>query len=128
MENQVRVLVLDDNIDVAMGIAEILELHDYSVTVVHDGKSAVSAFKNDNIDMGLFDVRMPGMNGVEAFIEILRHKPNARVMLMTGYADDETIEVALNSGAKGLLSKPFEPEELLSRLETATEGEAQSAH
>jgi CheY-like chemotaxis protein len=117
--NNVRVLVLDDNEDVAHGLAEILELHDYEVTVVHDAASAVSAFKANDIDMGLFDVRMPGMNGVEAFIEIRKNKPNAHVLLMSGYADDEIIERALSNGALGLLSKPFEPEELLSRLELA---------
>lgn len=120
MDSPVRILVLDDNVDVAAGIAEILELNGYDVKVVHDAKSAVSVYKSDDIDMGIFDVRMPGMNGVEAFIEILQHKPNAQVVLMTGYADDETIQVGLNNGAKGLLSKPFEPEDLLSRLEAAT--------
>lgn len=118
-KKSISVLVLDDNEDVALGLAEILELHDYEVTVVHDAKSAVSAFASNDIDMGLFDVRMPGMNGVEAFIEIRKNKPNATVLLMSGYADDEIIEKALSNGALGLLSKPFEPEELLSRLELA---------
>lgn len=119
MKKGVRILVLDDNVDVALGLAEILELHDYVVTVVHDGKSAVSAFTNDKIDLGLFDVRMPGMNGVEAFIEIRRRDPHATVLLMSGYADDEMIEKALKNGALGLLAKPFEPDELLSKLESA---------
>ena len=127
MKNQVRILVLDDNVDVALGLAEILELHDYVVTVVHDGKSAVSAFNKDNIDMGLFDVRMPGMNGVEAFIEIRRRDPHATVLLMSGYADDEIIEKALKNGALGLLAKPFEPDELLSKLESA-QTDPETAH
>ena len=127
MKNQVRILVLDDNVDVALGLAEILELHDYVVTVVHDGKSAVSAFTNGQIDLGLFDVRMPGMNGVEAFIEIRRRDPHATVLLMSGYADDEMIETALKNGALGLLAKPFEPDELLSRLESA-QTDPEAAH
>jgi len=127
MKNQVRILVLDDNVDVALGLAEILELHDYVVTVVHDGKSAVSAFTNGQIDLGLFDVRMPGMNGVEAFIEIRRRDPHATVLLMSGYADDEMIETALKNGALGLLAKPFEPDELLSRLESA-QSDPETAH
>ena len=118
-KNNIRILVLDDNEDVALGLAEILELHDYDVTVVHDAKSAVTAYANNDIDMGLFDVRMPGMNGVEAFMEIRKNKPNATVLLMSGYADDDIIEKALSNGALGLLSKPFEPEELLSRIELA---------
>jgi CheY-like chemotaxis protein len=127
MKSGIRILVLDDNVDVALGLAEILELHDYVVTVVHDGKSAVSAFNKDNIDMGLFDVRMPGMNGVEAFIEIRRRNPKATVLLMSGYADDEIIEKALKNGALGLLAKPFEPDELLSKLESA-QTDPETAH
>ena len=127
MKNGVRILVLDDNVDVALGLAEILELHDYDVTVVHDGKSAVSAFNKHKIDLGLFDVRMPGMNGVEAFIEIRRRNPDAIVLLMSGYADDEIIETALKNGALGLLSKPFEPDELLSKLESA-QASPETAH
>ncbi len=127
MKSGIRILVLDDNVDVALGLAEILELHDYVVTVVHDGKSAVSAFTNGKIDLGLFDVRMPGMNGVEAFIEIRRRNPDAIVLLMSGYADDEMIETALKNGALGLLAKPFEPDELLSRLESA-QADPETAH
>ena len=127
MKSGVKILVLDDNVDVALGLAEILELHDYDVTVVHDGKSAVSAFSKHKIDLGLFDVRMPGMNGVEAFIEIRRRHPQAAVLLMSGYADDEMIEKALKNGALGLLAKPFEPDELLSRLESA-QTDPETAH
>jgi len=114
-----HILVLDDNVDVALGLAEILELNDYHVTVVHDGKSAVSAYSKGDIDMGLFDIRMPGMNGVEAFLAIRKKYPDANVLLMSGYADEEVIETAMNNGVLGLLSKPFEPDELLSKLESS---------
>lgn len=114
-----HILVLDDNVDVALGLAEILELNDYLVTVVHDGKSAVSAFNKGDIDMGLFDIRMPGMNGVEAFLAIREQIPDASVLLMSGYADEDVIEKAMNNGVLGLLSKPFEPDELLLKLESS---------
>lgn len=116
MTRPIRVLVLDDNVDVAQGVAEILELSGYQVTLVHDGLSAVSAYCGGSVDMGLFDVRMPGMNGVEAFLEIRRRQPDASIILMSGYADDELVTNALAHGALGLLSKPFEPDEMLARL------------
>ncbi len=123
MTHPIRVLVLDDNVDVAQGVAEILELSGYHVTLVHDGLSAVSAYCGGNVDMGLFDVRMPGMNGVEAFHEIKRQRPNASILLMSGFADDELVTSALTNGALGLLSKPFEPDEMLARLEQVTQNE-----
>jgi CheY-like chemotaxis protein len=123
MAPPIRVLVLDDNVDVAQGVAEILELSGYHVTLVHDGLSAVTAYCGGNVDMGLFDVRMPGMNGVEAFHEIKRQRPNASILLMSGFADDDLVTSALTNGALGLLSKPFEPDEMLARLEQVTQNE-----
>ncbi|MGQ0455824.1 MAG: response regulator [Hyphomicrobium sp.] len=113
------ILVLDDNVDVAQGVADILELSGYDVTMVHDGPSAVSAYRNGKFNVGLFDVRMPGMNGVEAFMEIKRHLPAASVLLMSGYADDELIATAMSNGALGILSKPFEPDDMLARVKEA---------
>lgn len=116
MSSNVKILVLDDNIDVAQGVGEILEMSGYDVTLVHDGKSAVSTYCEGQFDVGLFDVRMQGMNGVEAFLEIKRQHPNASIILMSGYADDNLIESAFNNGVLGLLSKPFEPDEMLDQV------------
>lgn len=111
-----RILVLDDNVEVALGLAEILDLSGYAVTLAHDGASAVSAYNEGNIDIGLFDIRMPGMNGVQAFLEIKKRHPGVNVILMSGYADESIIESALDNGVRGLLSKPFEPEDMLAKL------------
>ena len=127
MSNPIKILVLDDSVDVAEGVAELLEMSGYEVTLTHDGPSAVTAYSNQEFDVGLFDVRMPGMNGVEAFMEIRRRHPNASVILMSGYADDELVSRALKNGAIGLLSKPFEPDDMLSRLQTAVRGELATA-
>lgn len=126
MRSAVRILVLDDNIDVGQGIADILELCGYEVKLVHDARSAVSAFVAEDFAMGLFDVRMPGMNGVEAFIEIKEQQPDASIMLMSGYADDDLVESALQRGAIGILGKPFEPEVMLNAIRKVS-AEAASA-
>ena len=111
-----HILVLDDHIDVAQGIAEILDLFGYEVTLAHNGPAAISAYNNQNIDVGLFDIRMPGMNGVEAFLQIRKQHPNANIIMMSGYADDELVDCALKNGAHGLLPKPFEPEGMLAKV------------
>jgi DNA-binding NtrC family response regulator len=120
-KTQVHILVLDDHVDVAQGIAEILDLFGYEVTLVHDGPAAISAYNNRSIDVGLFDIRMPGMNGVEAFLEIRKEHPNANVIMMSGYADDDLVECALKNGAHGLLPKPFEPEGMLAKVNEIVE-------
>lgn len=113
MSRSLRILVLDDNVEVAEGVAEILEISGYDVRLVHDGESAVSAFCSGDFDMGLFDVRMPGKNGVEAYLQIRENLPKAKIALMSGYAEDDLIQSALDNGALGLLSKPFDPEAML---------------
>lgn len=112
-----KILVLDDNVEVAQGVADILEMCGYPVIQVHDGPAAVQAYLGGGIDMGIFDIRMPGMNGVEAFLEIRKQLPTAAVILMSGYADEGLVNTAIENGALGLLSKPFEPEEMLTRIE-----------
>ncbi len=116
MKSQLRILVLDDHVDVAQGIAEILDLFGYEVMLAHDGPTAISAYNTAKIDIGLFDIMMPGMNGVEAFLEIRKAHPDANIIMMSGYADDGLIECALKNGAQGLLAKPFEPEGMLAKV------------
>lgn len=127
MKTSCQILVLDDNVDVAQGLAEILELSGYQVTLAHNGPSAVLAFDNGNFDLGIFDIRMPGMNGVQAFLEIKKRHPDAHIIMMSGYADEGLIESALSNGALGLLPKPFEPEELLSRVAEVRANDAAKA-
>ena len=122
MTTPLKVLILDDDVDVAEGIADILELHGHDVTVVHNGLNAVNAFKSTDFDVGFFDVKMPGMNGVESFIEIKKIKPDAKVFMMTGYSVDQLLEQALDNGALGVMRKPFEVEELIAKLDGINEG------
>jgi DNA-binding response OmpR family regulator len=116
MASTTHILVLDDNVDVAQGVADILDLCGYRVTLAHDGPTAIDVFDKGGIDLGIFDIRMPGMNGVEAFLEIKKRHPDADVIMMSGYADESLIENALSNGARGLLPKPFDPDVLIERV------------
>jgi CheY-like chemotaxis protein len=117
MAKSLKILVLDDHVEVAESLGEILELIGHEVTLVHSGLGAVHEFLSRNFDIGLFDVKMPGMNGVESFLAIRRQRPDARIVMMSGYADDGLIEQAIASGALGLLKKPFEPDDLIAKLD-----------
>ena len=120
MTEVLRILVLDDHVEVAESLGEILELIGHEVRLVHNGADAVDAYLTGRFDIGLFDVKMPGMNGVESFLAIKRQKPDAKIFMMSGYADDELIEKAIDSGALGLLRKPFEPDELIAKVDALT--------
>ena len=71
----------------------------------------------EQFDLAFFDIRMPGMNGVEAFIAVKTEHPNASIVMMSGFADENLIQKALQNGALGLLTKPFNPENLLGFIE-----------
>ena len=122
MSIPLKILILDDDVDVAEGIADILELHGHDVTIVHNGINAIEAFKETDFDVGFFDVKMPGMNGVESFIEIKKIKPDAKVFMMTGYSVEQLLEQALDNGALGVMRKPFEVDELITKLDGIREG------
>ena len=119
MTGSLNILILDDHVEVAESLGEILELENHKVTLVHDGLSAVQAFRENNFDLGFFDIKMPGLNGVESFLEIKKHKPWAKIVMMSGFADEALISKALQNGALGLLRKPFDVEDLLSTLTEA---------
>lgn len=116
MSKPLKILVLDDHVGVATGLGELLELDGHEVTLAHDGPTAISAYVSGPFDLGLFDVKMPGMNGVESFMEVRKVRPNANIVMMSGYSDDGVIEKALQNGARGLLSKPFELDDLMAKL------------
>lgn len=116
MGQQYNILVLDDNIDVAQSLADLLELEGHNVTLVHNGESAIQVFLSNDFDVGIFDIRMPGINGVEAFLTIKSRRPDCLIAMMSGYADEQLIRQALDAGASGMLSKPFHPEQLLETL------------
>lgn len=120
MTKPLKILVLDDHVDVAASIGEILELDGHEVTLVHNGINAIAAYTNNFFDIGLFDVKMPGINGVDSFLEIRKMKPHANVIMMSGYADDGVIERAIENGALGPLRKPFEVDELIKKIDEAT--------
>lgn len=112
-----KILILDDDVDVAESVGEILELHGHHVTVVHCGPSAVEACRGRSFDIGFFDVKMPGMNGVESFIEVKKIRPESKIYMMSGYADDGLITKALQGGALGILKKPFDGDELIAKVD-----------
>lgn len=102
-----RVLIIDDDKLISMSLKIILEA-DAEIEVVgigYDGTEAIHLFKEVLPDILLMDIRMDKMTGLEAAEEILRIYPNAKILFLTTFADDEYIVRALKIGAKGYILK-----------------------
>jgi DNA-binding response OmpR family regulator len=112
------ILIVDDDSDLADGLAEVLELQGYAVETAHNGLVALERCRARAFDLVLMDVRMPVMNGVDGFLEIRKIRPAARVIMMTGH-QEPIVAKALEAGALGLLRKPFTADSLLAALKSA---------
>ena len=112
------ILIVDDDGDMADGLAEVLELQGYSVETASDGRTALERCRVRAFDLVLMDVRMPVMNGVDSFLEIRKIRPAAEVIMMTGH-QEPIVAKAIEAGALGLLRKPFTTDSLLAALQSA---------
>lgn len=102
-----NVLIVDDDIFVSGALKTILESSgDITVPATgSDGKEAVELFRRYHPDVLLMDIRMKEVSGLDAAAEILKEFPDARILLLTTFSDDEYIVRALKLGAKGYLLK-----------------------
>lgn len=87
----VNILIVDDNRDLADGLAAVLETEGYQPSVCYDGKTAISRLQQQVFDICLLDVKLPDTNGIELFRQIITLQPRARVALMTGYRIDQLL-------------------------------------
>lgn len=102
-----RIVIIDDDQLVCMSLKMILEADtDITVTAAgNDGSEALPLYKEHNPDVLLMDIRMKGMNGTDALAELIKVYPDAKVLFLTTFVDDEYIVKALELGAKGYIVK-----------------------
>ena len=115
---QNKVVLVADDIDINYKlIEEILSPTKAKVLWAKDGKEAVDlCLNNDNIDLVLMDIKMPGMNGFEATQKIKEHNSELKIIGQTAYAHDNDREKCLNAGFDNYISKPIKIETLLSTI------------
>jgi DNA-binding NarL/FixJ family response regulator len=120
------VLLVDDDDLMRAGLRAVLST-DESLTVVGeaaDGRQAVAAVRHLRPRIVLMDVRMPDMDGIAATREIVEAVPDARVLMLTTFSDDDYVLGALRAGASGFLLKRTRPEELIAAIHTIAAGES----
>ena len=122
----IRVLLVDDQSLLRMGFRMILDAEP-DIEVVGeaaDGATGVSMTSALHPDVVLMDVRLPGMNGIQATAAITAAAPASRVLILTTFDLDEYVFAGLKAGASGFLLKDAPPAELLTAIRTVADGEA----
>jgi DNA-binding response OmpR family regulator len=115
-----KILVVEDEKDLARAIRAILEFSKYSVTVAYNGQEALDEVKKQKFDVILMDVMMPIMDGITALKEMRKTGINTPIIMLTAKSQiDDKVE-GLDSGANDYLTKPFDKKELLARIRALT--------
>jgi DNA-binding NarL/FixJ family response regulator len=120
------VLLVDDHKIMRDGIKAILE-RDAEFRVVGEaetGADALQFVKRDQPDLVLMDIGLPGLNGVETTAEILRHRPDCKVVILSMYDDENSVVGAVRSGARGFILKKVSDSDLLEALRVIARGGA----
>jgi len=123
-KKQLNILIADDEEALRFSLASILEMEGYDVKTAGDGNEALKLVGENEFDIAFFDIRMPGLNGVETFKQIKKTSPETIVVMMTAYAMNDLIKESVKEGAFACISKPFEIEDVLNTVKEISQKRA----
>ncbi|HLT66866.1 MAG TPA: response regulator transcription factor [Microbacterium sp.] len=116
MTDRTRLLLVDDDAAITTPLASFLERSGYAVRVAGDGREGLAAVREEKPDLVVSDVLMPHMDGREFVRRLRESDPWLPVILLTQVGESFERSAALDEGADDYLNKPFDPQELLSRV------------
>lgn len=115
-----RIMVVDDSRLVRVQLGDVLKDTDYEIAAYcRSGEDAIVQYDEVKPDLVTMDIIMQGMDGLDASELILKEHPDARIVMISSLAYDDTFEKAKAIGAKGFVDKPFHQEQLLRVFEQA---------
>lgn len=112
MSRSVRILIADDEMSLRLVLQTAINKIGYEVDTVKNGKEALHMAKENYYDVAILDIRMPEMDGLQAFYEIHKINPNLPIILMTAFGSSETAVDAMKHGAYDYILKPFNLDEV----------------
>ena len=129
MKNRIRVLLVDDEEQFVYNMSRILKVRGFEVATATDGHKAMNTIKyGGGFDVVVLDIKMPGMDGIEALKEIKKWAPDTEVIMLTGHASLSTGAQAIRRGAYDFLMKPCDIEDLVEKIREAYEAESIKRH
>jgi len=116
IKHPIKVLIIDDDVNIGKLLGEYLTNHDYAVTVMHSGKSGIETCKKNTYDYIFCDYRLGDKTGVEVMEAIKGLQPEAKVIIITAYSDVKIAVNAIKKGAADFIIKPLVLQEIVSIL------------
>lgn len=107
METKVKILIVDDDVEMLRLLQDVLVREGYAVSLAQDGSEALIKLRDEPYDFIILDNVMPGLNGLELLPGMKVLQPDAHVILITAFGDRETALGAMGKGATAYLAKPF---------------------
>jgi DNA-binding NarL/FixJ family response regulator len=125
-EDSIRILIADDHPAFRQGLRAMLGSNDRFDVIgeAADGEQALRRAVELRPDVVLMDLRMPGLNGIDATRKILERNPDIGILVLTMFEDDDSVFAAMRAGARGYLLKGSEQEEVLRAIQSIASGEA----
>lgn len=111
-----RILVVEDEIDLCDSIAEGLQIDGYAVDTCYDGKDAYELITTETYDLVVLDLNLPGIDGIDILTEVRKQNKEVKILILSARASISDKVLGLDTGANDYLSKPFDFEELEARI------------
>jgi DNA-binding NtrC family response regulator len=116
-----KILLVDDELVFTQNMAKLLTNRGYVVTAVNSGDAAIQALEEEDFDVVVLDLKMPGMDGITTLREIKKLGLFTQTLILTGHGSIDTALEAIKIGAYDYLTKPCEIDELVGKIEGAWE-------
>lgn len=111
-----RILIVEDEIDLCDTIAEGLQIDGYAVDTCYDGEEAYELIATETYDLVVLDLNLPGMDGIDILTEVRKQNKEVKVLILSARGSVSDKVLGLDTGANDYLAKPFDFEELEARI------------
>jgi DNA-binding NtrC family response regulator len=111
-----KVLLVDDEREFIQTLSERLEMREMGSTVAFDGSSALELLREEDPEVMIIDLKMPGIDGLEVLKQVKQSRPEIEVIVLTGHGSEKDREQCMAHGAHSFINKPLEIDRLLAMV------------
>ena len=116
----IKILLLEDDPNLAKSLVKYLQRHDYKVDWAKQGEEAIALSYDNRYDLYLFDVNVPLVNGIDVLCGLRQAEDRTPTIIISAQIDIDSMTKGFTAGADDYVKKPFDPEELLLRIKAKT--------